>query len=615
MRALLLHYLTPSRDSLLFACKGLFAVALALAISMSLDLDKPFWAMVASMMLQARPEPGMVIEKALCLVAGSIGGALVAVFILDSVMPYPFLAMALLTACVAASSAVASTERHVNFIFGSALVAVTAILIVMFAMADASSTSSESIFLLVRARLTEVMVGAACATVASLLVFPLNVQALLQRHTHGMLSLTFQHVRDLFDGNAESTALHRQRLEIISLAMAITDDANAERFENSVYADAALGLAHGVLKIIAVGHAIEQAIEQLPREQRTHVYSRLASLKTAFAGFAVDSPATAVRTLTDILLEWSCLSGSGAQAIDHRLDSLTRLLFNELLTLTQMHQNVQEGRPSPRRPLSFTRYRDWVIGLRSAVRSAAVFVAALTIWIASDGAPALIMMMVLPVLFSIMFAGAPNPPLVVRKLGIGAALAIPVAIFYCLPLLGEAPVSFAALIAVLAAPLFIGLMSMTSPPLTPYGLGFCLSLAVQIQPSNYMTFTVDTSITTGLGIAAGLGALFVGYLLIGPAKGAWLQHRVLDTIGRDLQSSLNHRRPIEWFNRRIVGKLLALNAYAPATEQGQALVKRGLCLMVDAYRLSYPLPFHIAHDASIGETDVKEGGYSRSLPR
>ena len=109
MRAVLTHFLNPDLRSIVFACKGLCAVALALAISMSLDLDKPFWAMVASMMLQARPEAGLVIEKAACLVLGSTIGAAIAILILDNLTPYPVSAIGALALSVAVASAIAST--------------------------------------------------------------------------------------------------------------------------------------------------------------------------------------------------------------------------------------------------------------------------------------------------------------------------------------------------------------------------------------------------------------------------------------------------------------------------------------------------------------------------
>lgn len=63
---------------------------LALVTAISFDLDKPFWAVVASMMLQARPETGLVVEKAGFLVLGSIAGALLALLILDNFIPYLF---------------------------------------------------------------------------------------------------------------------------------------------------------------------------------------------------------------------------------------------------------------------------------------------------------------------------------------------------------------------------------------------------------------------------------------------------------------------------------------------------------------------------------------------
>ncbi len=49
-------------------------MSLALFVSMALQLDRPYWAMVAAIFLQIRPESGLVIEKALCLIVGGFGG-------------------------------------------------------------------------------------------------------------------------------------------------------------------------------------------------------------------------------------------------------------------------------------------------------------------------------------------------------------------------------------------------------------------------------------------------------------------------------------------------------------------------------------------------------------
>jgi len=55
------HFIMPNKRTIIFACKGVLSMAAALFIAMHLELDRPFWAVVASMLLQARPESGLVI--------------------------------------------------------------------------------------------------------------------------------------------------------------------------------------------------------------------------------------------------------------------------------------------------------------------------------------------------------------------------------------------------------------------------------------------------------------------------------------------------------------------------------------------------------------------------
>lgn len=91
------HFFMPNQRTVLFALKGVISMASALFIAMHLELDRPFWAVVASMLLQARPEGGLVIEKGLYLVAGSLLGAVVAVLILGNVSEYPVITVTFLT--------------------------------------------------------------------------------------------------------------------------------------------------------------------------------------------------------------------------------------------------------------------------------------------------------------------------------------------------------------------------------------------------------------------------------------------------------------------------------------------------------------------------------------
>lgn len=118
----------------------------------------------------------------------------------------------------------------------------------------------------------------------------------------------------------------------------------------------------------------------------------------------------------------------------------------------------------------------------------------------------------------------------------GGLIAIPIVALFVLSLLAQGSADFEMLILVLSVPVFLGLMGMTSPTLAPYGLGFCLTLAVIVQPSNYMTFAIDQCLSTGPGIAGGLGLLYVGFDLLGPPKHLWLQRRMISALKLDLQT-------------------------------------------------------------------------------
>ena len=66
--------LMPNRSAVIFAVKGIISMTLALFASMQLGLDRPYWALVSALFLQIRPESGLVIEKALCQIGGSVVG-------------------------------------------------------------------------------------------------------------------------------------------------------------------------------------------------------------------------------------------------------------------------------------------------------------------------------------------------------------------------------------------------------------------------------------------------------------------------------------------------------------------------------------------------------------
>ena len=101
-----------------------------------------------------------------------------------------------------------------------------------------------------------------------------------------------------------------------------------------------------------------------------------------------------------------------------------------------------------------------------------------------------------------------------------------------------------------------------------------------------MTFAVDQAVTTGIGVIAGLGVLFIAFALTGPPKGVALQRRVIQALAADLTFMKATGKPVAWFNRRVVERLAYLHGYAPDTVEGRELTVHGLALLEKGHRLT-----------------------------
>jgi len=475
--------------------------------------------------------------------------------------------------------------------FATALVGVTATLIVLFAMADPATTSSQSIFMVVRARLSEVLVGASSAILPSVLLYPLKLKTVLEASMSRLLDLSLNHVSTILQSQSDPTAAHQQRIGIIALATSINDDANAGRYEQAS-TDAALLTASNALTLVAWG----QTIERIVGDKSLQLSDTLTCFIDQYAQGCNPlnhlSPAARRRTLEDCEPTEELRALGQADRVAHALMESLDQVSEALSVMLAASLSVVDEPGETQRPARFKRHRDWLVGFRSALRSSLVFLSAIGIWILSGGHAALIMMIVLPVLLSQIFSSHPAPRVATAKLLGGALIAIPVAILFVLGLLAQGSIDFEILILVLSAPLFLGLMSMTSPSLSPYGLGFCLTLAVLVQPSNYMTFAIDQCLSTGLGIAAGLSMLYAGFALLGPPKHTWLQRRTLTALDSDIKKMREKRLSSDWLNQRAAERLAYLSAYEPQTPAGRALTERGLNVFESGHRMSLTLAKH-----------------------
>ncbi len=255
---------------------------------------------------------------------------------------------------------------------------------------------------------------------------------------------------------------------------------------------------------------------------------------------------------------------NGIQLIKLQLDHLEDLyLKNTLHNIFEIYENILLAELESQRWSSdaskyyaqrLKSHRDILFGFVSSFRVVVTYLMCVAIWVVNDGASSLLMMVILPILFSQMFVHAPNPSLIVIKLCKGALLSIP---FALLIVLGSAAsmTGYLEIFLLIFLPfLFIGLMAMTNPSITPYGLGFCFSMITLVQPSNHMKFAIDQSLVMGLSMALSMLITALFFQLIPKISPFILQKRIIHDIAEEIKKLENIKDIVMRNLIKILGK-------------------------------------------------------------
>lgn len=558
------HFLTPNRNTVIFAVKGVISMAAALFISMHLELDRPYWAVVASMLLQARPESGLVTEKALYLVAGSWLGGIYAVLTIGAFSEMPFVAIALLTVWVGVTSFFSAKVQHVNYNYFLGLTGVTAPLITLLAMSDASAVSPLQVFEIARARISEGMVGAFCAAAVSIFFVPFRLRDLLQIHAEQ----TFSRLTGLIF--AELTAETSKQLRyknsgaLLAAVSQLNHDARASSYDGpdgTRRARACYEISN--LSIVAssvaqtLGYQINADADSLGKNMRyllgtaRQVIGKLAEEKTY-------AKRQALLTGLQKELRSHKLTGRLETAPEVVAFRMLCRITGMLLSIARIASAIKNHRNMPLQAKRLPAFQDDLVAGIAALRSMIVFLSCIALWIGTGSPPAVLMMMILPPFFSMAFAPAPIPEMIVRKVIIGAVVAIPASAFIELFLLSAGSGNFELLIMVMGGPLFIALMAVAWAPTMPYGLGFCLPFVLLTQPGNEMSFSADGSVTTGLALLTGLGILWAVFSLMKTPDNAFIKNRIMRSFSRDLKFISERKIKEDDFVYKTGGKVIKL---------------------------------------------------------
>lgn len=560
--------LAPNKQALLFATRGIITMTVVLYLALLMDLDNPYWALISAVFLQTRPESGMVIEKGLFQVFGTIIGGAAGVTILALLMPYPALAIASLAAWIGLNAAATALVRRRNTIYGFAIAAITATLIVALTMADPAAADSHKAFEIVSERMSEIALGAICATVISMLLWQTQVKYVLMAHARKAIDQLLGYMHLELDPGSESPQRHTSADDILRTVSALNDDSSAVVFEGADGAGRARAATLLCQKILSLMAAI-QILGRLRRDHPELISPELDAVldhcRDVFAQLRESTSAEAAQSLLQDLRKdlQSCPFDADVEdPIQMRLLLTVREMARDLIMVQRANRAIEHSDRMLLKAPGLRPYPDLLLAAITGLRTSVIFLTGAGLWIGT-GSPAAILLMITPLIFAITLTGSPAPSEYLQKLLAGAIFAVPVALFFALALLARATGTFELLVLVLGAPFFFGLLLLTNASTLPYGLGFCISYILLLQPGNQMTFAVDAVVSNALAILVGISIVYWVFRLISTPGVMVMQRRLIRATAHDLQRLWDPQQedPEHWFNARMADRLMLLSSY------------------------------------------------------
>lgn len=542
-------YLTPSSSAVKFAIKGTLAMFLALYIALWADLERPYWALISAAFLQIRPMSGMVIEKGLCQLAGTLVGAIAGVIIMALFAQAAVPALSSLTLWVILCVYGSALTRS-NLSYGCIMAAVTALLIVVIASGDPGS-----VFDIAVSRLTELGLGAICATLVSALLWPTRVAQHLAQQADSVVNHAFAHATQRLEASDDDEGLQRSLTASLGPLMTLEVDSQAARYEGPA-GPGRVRATHLLTQRTLRLCANVAALGQLLREQSEHLHVDIQRLATETAvSFRQAEKAEGVTRAREILQQQRHATYQVGTETLTPLSMRVLLGLREALGHAMIMLDAREAITSPERrrlrnpPLSW--HRDHLVAAVNAGRAGVVFMLMATFWLATgwDNGP---IAMMLATMFSAFFASRDNPASISVMFFKGMLLAIPSAFLFGHVLLAQAS-GFVMLAMLFGVPLFLGLLGAGHPATMGYSLAFTIFNILLTMPGNNMDFGIDSFLNRTLAVIIGVSVVTCSFRLMPELGSRVLRQRLINATSRDLKQLMH--RPLHEADSRFSGRM------------------------------------------------------------
>ncbi len=549
----------PNRLAVQFAIKTLLGGGLALWLALRWGLEQPAWALMTAFIV-AQPLSGMVLQKGLARVLGTLVGTVMSVVFMALFAQTPWLfllSLALwLGLCTACSTLLRSAWAY-SFVLAGYTVAIIALPAVNHPL---------QVFDQAVARCTEITLGILCATLSSALLWPMRVEQQLAGQARQAWASGLQAASATLSGDEEG---RKSLVEILGRIVAVDAQREHAWFEGRLGRErgrAIRGLSQKLLILLRIARSVRRQWRQLDEGEADHLRPWLDEVRAALAA------ADAGQLMELRQRVWQAAQDLRDSSAEHYCLARLTLLLDNAAAATHALQAVEEGKAPEDVPDSLAVHRDVPLGLLFGSRRALAFLAMAGFWMATAWAAAPGGLVLTCVVCSL-FASRENGAQIGMSFLRGILLALPVAFLVGQILLPQWS-SFAMLCLGMGVPLFFGALGMANPRIGATATSYCLHFIVLVSPLNNMSFSVESFLNNAQAMMIGVGAAVLAFKLLVLRNPAWHGRRLRAATQNDLvRLTRRELRGAEtWFGGRMADRLLQLARHytaLPEHERGR----------------------------------------------
>ena len=546
----------PSNLAIKFAIKTLLGGGLALWLAMRWGLEQPSWALMTAFIV-AQPLSGMVVQKGLARLAGTLVGTFMSVVFIGLFAQTPWLFLLTLALWLALCTA-ASTQLRSAWSYAFVLAGYTVAIIALPAIDHPLQVFDQAV-----ARCTEICLGIVCATATSALLWPMRVEQQLggqarQAWQNGMQAST------AMLGGEEGA--RQGLLDILGRIVAIDSQREHAWFEGSSgrqRARAIRGLSQKLMVLLRISRSVRRQWRQLDDQEAQRLSPWLDEVRAQLAQPELPS-LLLLRQRT-----WDAAHDEQISSAEHYCLARMALLLDYAMAATQALQDVEEGRTPKDMSQGLAVHRDLPLALLFGSRSALAFLVMSSFWLATawPSAPG---GLVLTCVVCSLFASRENGAQIGLSFLRGIFLAIPVAFVVGQILLPQWS-SFAMLCLAMGVPLFFGALGMAHPRTGATATSYCLHFIVLVSPLNAMHFDVASMLNSAQAMLMGVGAAVLAFRLVVIRHPTWLGRRLRAATQSDLVRLTRRdlRGADSWFGGRMADRLMQLARHASELPEAQ----------------------------------------------